>query len=117
VGWRRRKFNSAADLLANVAMQERTDACTIDAASIAEQLATSQCGLQVHSDGGYSDGKGAFAITLTIVNLGVEAGERRMFGHGRWYLAEAISAFQTEVLGLDVAIIICNDIHKLVKPR
>ena len=100
--WRPREFNASADHVANCVPAARADICTLDKSRICESR-SSACGLQVFSDGGFVQGRGAAAFVVTSVHcVGDELVQESLGARGVW-MQGAVSAFQAEVIALDLA--------------
>ena len=108
VDWRAREFNTAADHIANYILDQRMDVSRWDE-DIVMRSREAICGVQIFSDGGYAarDGgvkSGAAAVVVILIpkNGGVQCAY--LGGWAGWYLAEARSAFEAEVIALDKAV-------------
>ena len=103
VDWRHREFNTAADRVANCVLSRQGDVDTLDDAIVLECM-RSAIGLQVFSDGGLAQGLGAAAFVVTAVHHVNSSFEYSVLGARGILLRNARSAFQAEVLALDIAI-------------
>ena len=66
VDWRPREFNKAADHVANCAIQDEQNVGTLDVTALRDILGCVRA-VQVYTDGGFTDGRGAAAMVIVCV--------------------------------------------------
>ena len=100
VDWRAREWNHGLYYLANYALTVKTDGGNLTRHAIRSAMAEST-GLQFFSDGGYIPGCGG-AAGVQLLAYGNQ-GDRRVVGYSFKYVPSATSAFDMEILGLEMA--------------
>ena len=108
VDWRPREFNTAADHIANHILDHRRDEAVWKEEVVLERL-HDILGLQIFSDGGYAarDGQervGAAAVVIVVIPRDGETENAYIAVWAGWYLKNARSAFEAEVVALEKAV-------------
>lgn len=111
VDWRPREFNAAADHVANCVLAHKTDFNTLNLEQLQRELG-SAIGLQVFTDGGYNESLGAAAVVFNLIVEDAGKTQSKQLGVRGQLMAEAISAFHTEVAALDEALTILRQLRE-----
>ena len=105
VDWRAREWNTGADFLVKHAMMTRSSGSTLSLDILAQHIHQATA-LQFFSDGGFTEGLGgAYGVQLLA-----HAGHGRIVvGYLYKFSAQATSAFEMELKGLEAAVgILCH---------
>jgi len=103
VDWRPREFNTAADHVANCVLAGQADVNALQDEDVC-RCAQTATAIQVFSDGGYVHGLGAAAIVIVAVREEGGQFHHEIVGARGVLVKPARSAFQMEVMALDMAI-------------
>ena len=102
-GWRMREYNTAADLLANLALADNLAVHECFDDQLAYAMLEPGTKWQVHTDGGLQGNNGSYACTVTRVG-GEGNHERTIVAHARGPVLEPVSPFATEMIAVDIAV-------------
>jgi hypothetical protein len=102
VDWRARDFNTAADLVADHVIANRSGIDTLVLEKLRKCI-DEDGAIQVYTDGGFGQGVGSAA--MVVISVTWEGAERRrtIIGVKGIFMENAISFFQTEVAALEMA--------------
>ena len=112
--WRPREYNTPPDLMCCKILDTEADVCTAEPERIARRIDGGES-LQIYSDGGFRNGRGAAAC----VAFGIRPGtlEAEAVGIHGVFLATATSPFETELVGAELAINLATDIAQHLKRK